>query len=379
MNAMIEGYHNAGWQVYLLSMNTSRHNVKEETLHEIYKHLHRFVWVNIDNKLKPKEILKNFLFSSLPEHVVRFSNEGFKRKIKSAIAKFNPDVIQIESVYLSSYLSTIRKCTSAETVLRMHNVEYQIWQGVARKTKNFAKHYYLENLTERIRNYERKVWQEYGLLLAITEKDAALALRLESNVNVIVAPFTIDKSQIKKSSQTEKWVGYHIGAMDWMPNVSGVKWFLNKAIPKIHKSCPDFKFYFAGRNMPKEFKNINVRGVECLGEVPDAGAFIADKKILIVPIWSGGGIRVKILEAMAAGKLVITTPKGIKGIEAQPDKHFLLARTPEGFAKAIKWTLDNKSEAEKIAENATKLVIEKYEQTRMIQNVIAHLETMLDK
>jgi glycosyltransferase involved in cell wall biosynthesis len=258
----------------------------------------------------------------------------------------------------------------------MHNVEYQIWQGQARKTRNKLKSYYLDNLAIRVRNFERMAWKEYDLLLAITEKDAALAIRLENVNNIIVAPFAIDTEVIKPSGVEEQWVGYHIGAMDWRPNYDGMRWFLHKAWPSIHRAAPKFKYYFAGRGMPDEFMDMKLSGVHCLGEVPDADEFIADKKILIVPLWSGGGIRVKILEAMAAGKIVITTSKGIKGIEAKPDEHYLRAHTPQDFAKSVKWCLENKKTAEEMAANARMLVVGKYEQKKVMKAVITEVERL---
>src|SRR5262245_3154611 len=80
MQAMIEGYYRAGWQVYLLSMNTSRHHVSQDTLKKLFTHLHAFEWLNVDNSLKWVDIFKNFLFESEPEHAKRFYNEDFKNK-----------------------------------------------------------------------------------------------------------------------------------------------------------------------------------------------------------------------------------------------------------------------------------------------------------
>jgi glycosyltransferase involved in cell wall biosynthesis len=147
----------------------------------------------------------------------------------------------------------------------------------------------------------------------------------------------------------------------------------------VLKVEPQFEFYFAGRNMPEEFKNIDIKGVHCMDEVPDADAFISDKKILIVPLRSGGGIRVKILEAMAAGKIVITTGVGIKGIEAKPGEHYLRAHKAEDFVKAIKWCLDNKGKAEMLANNARKLIADKYDHRSIMLGIGEKLEGMIMK
>lgn len=365
MHTMIEGYRKNGWQVYLLSMNTTRHQVDTSTLNGLFTNLAGFETVDVDNSLNWKDVARNFFFGKEPEHAQRFYSEAFRERLKEIIISFAPHVVQVESVYLTTYLPTVRKYSNAVTVLRMHNVEYQIWQGLSSKSRNIFKRYYLDNLATRVRNFERLAWREYDLLLAITERDAHLVQRLEKVNELLVAPFAIEVQSLATNTTPEKWVGYHLGAMDWRPNQDGIRWFLHKAWPAVRKAAPSFEFYFAGRAMSSELMQTELPGVYAMGEVPDADAFIADKKILIVPLWSGGGIRVKILEAMAAGKIVIATSKAIKGIEARPDEHYLRAHTPHDFAKAIKWCLEHRQEAEQIAANGRALIMDKYEQGKV--------------
>src|SRR5262249_55421729 len=137
------------------------------------------------------KIIKNYFFSNEAEHVARFYQEPFKEKIKQILSSFAPDVVQMESIYLSTYLPVVKKYSRAITVLRMHNVEYQIWQGLARKAGNKLKEIYLDNLAVRIRNFERKSWRRYDLLLPITEKDSYIVKRLEEVENIMVAPYSI--------------------------------------------------------------------------------------------------------------------------------------------------------------------------------------------
>ena len=379
MHAMIQGYHNAGWQVYLLAMNTSKHHIPHASLQKLFTNLYAFEWVDVDNKIKKVQVIKNFFFSKEPEHAIRFYSPAFNDKLVSILDTFKPDVVQVESVYLTTCMPLIKTHANAVTVLRLHNVEYQIWQGLATKQKNQVKKVYLNNLARRVRRFERDAWTQYDLLLAITEKDAALVSRLEETSAIIVAPFSIDTAAVPHATGNERWVGYHIGAMDWIANQSGIRWFLHHAWPLVHKALPKFEFYFAGRNMPPEFKKPQPKGVYCLDEVPSAEDFIADKKILIVPLLTGGGIRVKILEAMAAGKVVIATSTAIKGIDALPDEHYKRVHKPEDFVKAIKWCLDHKEAAEAMAAKARALVEQKYDHTKVIGKVIAEVEQLLSR
>jgi glycosyltransferase involved in cell wall biosynthesis len=375
MNTMIQGYHNAGWKVYLLSMNTSRHPLNQSKLASLFTNIYAFDWVDINNDIKPLNIIKNYLFSDWPEHAERFYKQEFEDKIISVAAAFKPDVVQIESVFLATYLPAVNENSDALTVLRLHNIEYQIWQSLAKKCKTLKK-LYLIKLYRRIRNFERAAWRDFDLLLPITEKDAQAVIRLEEVNDVVVVPFSIETDKIAQGKD-EKWVGYHLGAMDWIPNQEGIRWFLENAWRKIRKVEPGFEFYFSGRNMPERFKKLHIAGVHCLGEVPSAEEFIADKKILIVPLWSSGGIRVKILEAMAAGKVVITTRAGIKGIEAKAGEHYLQVSSPDDFARAVKWCLDNKEAAIKMGEHARILMEEKYEQKTVMAHIINEMERLL--
>ena len=217
----------------------------------------------------------------------------------------------------------------------------------------------------------------YDLVLPITEKDAFHVRRLEKINDLIVAPFSLELSNIPVRHPDEKWVWYHLGAMDWIPNREGMRWFLEDVWPKIHNAIPRFEFYFAGRNMPQEFLDMNIDGVHCVENVENANDFIADKRILIVPISSGGGIRVKILEAMAAGKVVITTPDGITGIEAKAGEHYLMARKPEDFVRLVRWCLLNKEKADELAERGRQLVNSKYEYNSVIKTVIDEIEVLI--
>ena len=147
----------------------------------------------------------------------------------------------------------------------------------------------------------------------------------------------------------------------------------------MHKAIPGFEFHYAGRNMTERTKALGGNGAVCAGEVDDARRFISDKKILIVPLRSGGGIRVKILEAMAQGKIVISTAIGMQGIEAKAGEHFLKADTADEFVNAVTWCLDNKPRAEELGINAQKLIKDKYDQHLIMQELIKALNSLRDE
>ena len=372
MNVMVEGYKKAGWLVCLLSMNTTRHYVEQEELAQIYQDI-QFETVDVDNEIKPVPTLLNFLFTTRPNHADRFRHRGFAEKLEEVLHSFLPEVVQVESVFLSGYLRLI-KAVSPLTVLRLHNIEYEIWQRLAAETKGSLKKFYLRNLAARICKYEYHAWSQYDLLLPITGTDAGIAKKF--NNNVLTIPFGIDTSVIDRSGNGEL-SAYHIGAMDWMPNSDAMRWFLEEIWPSVHWELPRLKFYYAGRNMPPAFREMQVEGAICAGEVPDADVFIRDKKILVVPLRSGGGIRVKILEAMAAGKIIVCTAVGMQGIDAIPGKHYFAANTPAEFIDALKWIHAHSGEVQEMANEARLFVQMKYDKDALMQQLIDKIDNML--
>ena len=376
VQSMIEGYQKAGWEVFLLSMLTTRHPVPAEKLGELFKGLAGFATVPVDNDVKPLPTIANYLFSRKPNHVHRFYHRSFEKKLKDVLLSFKPEVVQMESVFLATYLDTIKQHSKAVNVLRMHNVEHQIWERLADEIKNPFKKQYLRNLAKRIKKFEIGTWKKFDLLLPITKDDAAIVHFLYHHVNMVTAPFGIDTSNIVASTN-EKWVGYHIGAMDWVPNAEAIKWFISQIWSQVMNVAPGFQFYFAGRNMPEYFQGRLPDGIHCAGEVEDANAFIADKKILIVPLRSGGGIRVKILEAMAAGKLVISTDVGMQGIEAENGVHYFSANSARQFKEAIRKAIADKEASERIAAKGKELVEEKYRQESVAAVVVKGIEALL--
>ncbi len=357
-HAMIKGYKQQGWQVRLLSMNTSRHYTDAATVAKAYADLAEVDTVSVVTDVTIFGVLKNLLFSKEPNHADRFTDSAFADALIEAVQSFQPDVVQVESVFLSGYLPLLKENGHALTVLRLHNIEWQVWKRVAANTRNPIKKGYLRHLSARIKQYEERVWQQYDLLLPITDADAVVVAHTVGKQQMLTIPFSIDikPDAAPANAQEAGWVAYHLGAMDWLPNQDAMQWLAQDIWPMVQKENPGFEFFFAGRNMPASFQSLASAHFHCVGEVPDADSFIADKKILLVPLRSGGGIRVKILEAMAAGKIIISTQTGMQGIDAQHGKHYLLANTPQAFADSIKQVLQNKEEALQMAENARKLV-----------------------
>ncbi len=373
MDAMIRGYHRAGWQVHVLAMNTTRHPVAAPVLAQLYHEIAGFHTVETDNRIRPSGLLRNLLFSRDPEHASRFRSDAFAGKLLKLLRQVQPQVVQLESPFLATYIPLIREACRARLVYRAHNIEHQIWRRLAAEARG-PRRAYLSNLARRMATFEHRLWQQADLTVAITNADAHIIAEHATAAKVLVAPFGLDTAAPPLPLPPPPLRIYHIGAMDWLPNQEGIRWFLEKVWPLVHDRAPQASFHFAGRAMPPSFEEGLPPQAFCAGEVKDARQFIADKHLLVVPLRSGSGIRVKTLEGMAAGRLVVSTDVGMQGIEAESGKHFLKANSVEEFVGQIIYALRHEEELRRIAAAGRNMVAAHYDAPVIMQRLSRALE-----
>ncbi|MFM7726300.1 MAG: glycosyltransferase family 4 protein, partial [Flavobacteriales bacterium] len=232
--------------------------------------------------------------------------------------------------------------SKAPIVLRSHNLEYVIWEKIASGTKNILKRTYLNYLTRKLKQYELSVLNEVSGIAAISEEDRHRMLALGVKKRIRMIPFGVDLRNYPQQQGVESELAlFHLGAMDWGPNLEGILWFLKSIWPAIHERYPMLRFYLAGRNMSEEITSMNLPNVVVVGDVSDAIAFMQSKAIMVVPILSAGGIRVKIIEGLALGRSVISTSLGAEGLDCEHGKHLMIADRKEDWLEAISALLED--------------------------------------
>jgi polysaccharide biosynthesis protein PslH len=362
MNNLTQGLLNEGHEVKVLAINTPKHFTNVNLLSPEYISRTNIETVFIDTSVKLLPAFLN-LFSKDSYNITRFYSEEFEEKIADTLKEKNFDVVQLEGLFVSMYAPVIRRHSKAKIVLRAHNVEHKLWERNAKASGSLIKKKYFSFLAGRLKEYELGSLSSFDGIAAITAGDKKWFLDNGFKKNVTVIPFGIDLQSIKNKtvvSETEKNSVLHIASMDWQPNIEGLKWFLENVWSKVEKKHPDIKLYLAGRKMGGEFQRLNKENVIVIGEVEDAHEFIASKGLMVVPLLSGGGMRVKIIEGMALGKVIVTTTVGAEGIDAEHGKNILIADTVEEFADAINTYLSDGSFLSEIGERARQFAFEHY-------------------
>ena len=376
MNNLIEGLIRAGQQVKVLALNTSKYSVDPATIPEDYRRKTGIELSYIDLSIKPVPAFFN-LFTTRSYHVERFKSKDFEKKLIEVLKSSDFDIVQIELLYMSPYIETIRKYSKARIFLRAHNIEHLIWMRLSETERNPLKKLYIRHLAETLKIYEHHILDQYDGIIPITKKDAEF-FRSVTQTPVFPVSFGIkindsDDSQTGKSENAL----FHIGAMNWMPNEEGIRWFLDQVWPSLHQRLPGIKLYLAGRNMPRWLSHLDLENVVVVGEVPDAGEFIRSKSISIAPLLSGSGIRVKIIESMSYAKAVVSTTIGAEGINYTNKKNIMIADTPEEFVNAIAYLYNNPRQAEEIGRNARKLVRQDHDIEKIIGQLLGFYREIL--
>ncbi len=376
MNMFVEGLANAGHRVKVLAVNSYKYNIRSEDIPESYKSLTGIELIDLDLRLKPADALVS-LIKGRSYHLDRFDSATFRRRLIEVLKKEQFDIVQLETLFMCPYIPDIREHSKASIVLRAHNVEHRIWERIAATTRNPVKRWYIGQLAKALKKYEVKFAESVDGIVAITPEDAgAFETMLSSvpgrKVPVTDVPFGIDPERYAAPAHSETTPSlFSLGAMNWIPNQKGILWFLDNVWPDLHRQFPDLRYYLGGREMPEWMLNLERPNVVVLGEVPDAIEFMSAHSVMVVPLFSGSGIRIKIIEGMAAGRAIVSTTIGAEGIRATEGKEILIADTPCGFFEAVALCVGDPALCGKIGREARLLAENEYNTAGLLRKLTA--------
>ena len=366
-----------GAEVKIFAMNTSRHNINVASLPENYKAKTGIEAVEIDTRIKPTAALLN-LFTSASYNVIRFDKPAVHAKVRSLLSENEFDVVQFESIFCAPYLKTVKENSDAKCLLRAHNVEHLIWQRMADGSSSLKKKY-LKLLSKRLKNYERSVLPQFDAVLPMTSNDSKIFSEYAPSVLQKIVPIGLSADVYPYNEhQKEELCLFHLGAMDWLPNREAVEWFLERCWFDVKEKFPHLKLYLAGRGFPESLK-IDDGNIIYNDEIKNAVEYMQGKAIMIAPVLSGSGMRVKILQAFALGKAVVSTTIGAEGIECLNGENILIADSPGDFISSIEKLVNDISLRNRIGMNARRLFLEKYSAERIADDVIRFYQTLIAK
>lgn len=370
INAVTEGLLKTGCEVKMLAMNTRKHFVNKSAIPGKYCNDRHLEMVAIDTSIKILPALKA-LITGKSYNISRFQSKEFSSKLIQILQQEKFDIIHLEGLYLIPYLSVIRQYSKAPVVLRTHNIEWTIWKKLASEEKNKWKKWYFNKLSAQLKKYEESNIHLVDGIATITNKDLEYLKTIGCKKPLVHIPFGIDLKEYQPKATLYSCSLFYIGALDWLPNLQGVDWFLKNVWSNIYAKFPNVQLHIAGRNMPRNLRNSTYPNVIFHGEIENAKTYMEEYDIMTVPLFAGSGVRIKIIEAMAMGKAIVTTTAGIEGIECKWGREVLVVDKPDQFAEAICQCIADATLKNSLQKNARKWAEENYDIDKTTDKLLA--------
>lgn len=375
ITALAEGLADNGIELYLLPINTKKHFKPNENIPSEFKQKTNYQSVYKNANTSIVGAVLN-LFSSQSYFVSRFFFKEYENILIEKLTNTLFDFVILDGVFMASYISTIKKYSKAKIILRTHNVEHQIWDRHLENETNAIKKFYLKLQNKRLKQFELDAFNNADAIVTITDDDKRNISSLFplKPIYTCLTGINLNSYQQVTISKCQNTL-FHFASMDWMPNIEAVEWLMKTVWPLVVEQLPEAKLVLAGRGMPEKFKKIASKNITIIDNVQNSVDFYNTYDVMLVPLWSGSGLRIKLVEGLAYGKAIVTTSIGAEGINYIKNKDLLIADTSEDFAKSIIELLTNKELKHDLQKSARLFAENNFDYKVIASNLITFLKT----
>ncbi len=320
--------------------------------------------------------VRDTVLSPLPDMALRLESEAMHRELHRLLDRNAYDVIQVEGIEMGPYLLQIgerrrRGSDGSLLVFDDHNCEYLLQQRAfetdMRRPQRWVGALYSLIQWHKLAGYERQCCKTADRTAAVSEADGQALGRLVPGLRPAVVPNGVDVEAYDPHRVEAYDLGpaaiVFTGKMDFRPNVDGVLWFAQRVLPLVLLEVPEAHFYVVGQRPHPRLSSLqHDPAVTVTGFVPHSPPYIAGAAVYVVPLRMGGGTRLKVLEAMALGKAVVSTGLGCEGFPSmRAGEHLCVEETEADFAAAVVALLRDPSQRWALGQAARELVISRYD------------------
>lgn len=373
----IKGLIALGHEVALVALNGKKYHGSVQTTEDELLQKIQYTSYDININISVLDAIGN-LFSKKSNDVDRYYDAEFEKLLLRELRQTTYDVIQFEGLFVTPYLAAIRKHSKARLIYRSHNIEHQVWMRLAQQKSDLFKKWYLHLLARRVKDYELQQLNKFDAIAVFTNEDKKTLLSYGVTIPVEIFPVGISLPDYKPDyNKTEFPSLFFLGSLDWMPNREGIEWFIENFYKDLTEGDLRVKFYVAGHNIPDSFDDYEVMGkIFIQGEVDDAFEFVNSKAIMVVPLLSSGGMRVKIVEGMAMEKCIISTALGAEGINFTNGANILIANNRQEFYDAIERCITDEEFCRNVGLNARRLIEEQHDVHVVAPRLVAFYQSV---
>lgn len=322
-------------------------------------------------------LFRSFL-SLLPYTVWRHQSRRFKTRLDELLSETDFDLIHCDCLPLAAL---VKKNSQIPVTLTDHDISYQKADRIAANSKNIFLKSFMALEAVKLKRFERTIFTCFDSVIAVSENDRDAFVDLCPGATVEIIENGVDTSEFLPGKfDTEGFTLVWLGGFGHYPNLEAILYFLREIYAEVKKQVASVRLVAIGGGVTEELKRYSDQdpSVQFLGFVEDPLPIIETSNVFISPILSGGGTKLKVLEAMALGKPIVTTPVGAEGIDGRSGEHFIVADGAEPFAESVCEILNDRSLQKKLAEKARELAEEKYDWSRICHKNNRYYSTLID-
>jgi glycosyltransferase involved in cell wall biosynthesis len=274
------------------------------------------------------------LASPAPYAVTKFTHPKVQRSVVKSLTGNQFDVAVCDFLSASMNFPDHPK---TPRVLFQHNVETVLWQRMAETETAFWRKRSYKIEAAKMARYEKNALARFPRIIAVSNRDRDEMLKMHPTSRITVVPTGVDTElyRVALSSAGDPPIIVFTGSMDWEPNIDAVEYFCRQIWPAVLAEFPNALFQIVGRNPHPRVQRLANHSIQVTGKVASVADYLSPATVVIVPLRIGGGTRLKIFEAMAMGKALVSTSIGAEGLDVTPNRDLFLADTPEIFASSI--------------------------------------------
>jgi polysaccharide biosynthesis protein PslH len=318
------------------------------------------------------------LFQAAPFAVSKFTHPEVRREVKQWMTPSSKETTF--DVAVCDFLSASQNFPDQPpipVVLFQHNVETALWQRLAAAETNAAKHAAYAIEACKMEKYERKALGRFHHVIAVSEHDRQQMLTMNPGCSITVVPTGVDtgKYYVGTPALVHPSKIVFLGSMDWEPNIDAVHYFCRDILPRIRARVPSAVLQIIGRNPHASVRQLACDSVEITGTVPSVIEYLHAATVVVVPLRIGGGTRLKIFEAMACGKAVVSTSIGAEGLAVENGRDLILADSADTFASAVISLLNDVALRGRYEQAAARLAAQ-YNWSKVAQQFAAALQSV---
>lgn len=318
---------------------------------------------NVDTSPSISSALKNLFFSRAPYHSIRFFVKPMIDWLRS-FEKNHFDYVLVEGAFMGDYLNEVQR-VGRHCTLRAHNLEHIIWERSSEAGSNPLKNWYLTLQSKRLRKFEIELVKNVNSVWSISHEDKKWFANYNPNTTTIAVSIQPQKTITDLASLS----CFHLGALDWEPNLQGLDWFLSSVWPYVLEKIPNATFHIAGNNPPKHLQSEERKNYVVHGRVSDAEEFAKSHGIAVVPLLAGSGIRIKMIMNASWAIPMVSTRIGAEGLFNESRQGVLLADSAEEFASALIELLTSSTNATTLGMQANGHILSRFSPKSIQENI----------